>query len=66
MSRTIKHYNLRDNDVIEFDTHGPFYVIECDQLNDGSTRVRGNYSGFDEYPSATVFFYDQDRVKVLN
>ena len=64
MSRTVRHHHIREGMVISFDDL-PFYVLECDQLNDGSTRVRGNYWSFREYPSATVFFYDQDRVKII-
>lgn len=61
---TITRSNIQDGMIVSV-KDGKFYVHEALHGNDDSTELKGNFSNFWDYPSVTLWFYDNDRVKIV-
>jgi len=62
---TLHRNNLGDGMIVLLEANTPFYVCECIHNNDDSTILRGNYTGFHEYPTASHILFDRERVQVV-
>ena len=61
---TITRSSLKEGMIISI-VKDKLYVQEVSHNNDDSTIVRGNFTSFDEYPSASYIYYDYQTIKIV-
>lgn len=61
---TITRSSLKEGMIISI-VKDKLYVQEVSHNNDDSTIVRGNFTSFDEYPSASYIYYDYQTIQIV-